>query len=174
MSCEEIIQKKPETEAYQKALLTNYAEKSSIYYYLKEHPGFFTALIPALVAVIAFVLNAAVYRRISTYLSFWGFNAENVQIELENQIYILALVFVFIIAMAGVSLFLNQTLNAFQKYENDLLILRITNKYVCREIQKLRVSTFGVQILIWSCEKRELTRKRLQNCSRIYVNSVLV
>ena len=153
-------EKVTETVENKQAPLVETAGESSIYRYMKEHPGFFTALISALVAATAFVLNAAEYRRISTYLEYWGFNAETVRIDTGNHIYILALVFVFIIALAGVALFLNQTLTVFQKQENVLFYLRIADKYLSYKISKIRLSNWHLRFLTWFYRKRSADKKR--------------
>ena len=175
MGCEEKVQENQDTEQNKEALLAEPTDRSSIYHYMKEHPGFFTALMSALVAVIAFVLNAAEYRRISSYLGYWGFNAENIQIDAGNHIYILALVFVFIIALSGVVLFLNQTFTVFQKQENVLLYLKISEKNLSYEILKVRFGNLCWRCLIWFYRKRgadvnqvaELDGQRLAQNARL-------
>ena len=161
MNGEENVQKKLDTEEIAQVSVTETIDGSSIYHYMKEHPGFFAALVSALVAIVAFVLNAAVYRRISAYLSYWGFNAESVQIKTENHIYILALSFVLIMALAGVTLFLNLTLNVFQKQENVLFYLKAANKYVRYEVLKLRFKSWGLRFLAWYCCKKDADGKRV-------------
>ena len=161
MDCEEKVQEIQDIEENKEALLGEATDGSSIYHYMKEHPGFFTALMSALVAVIAFVLNAAEYRRISSYLGYWGFNAENIQISTGSHIYILALVFVFIIALSGVALFLNQTFTVFQNQENVLFYLRIADKNLCREILKIRFDNLWLRFLIWFYSKKGVDVNRI-------------
>ena len=175
MGCEEKNQEIQDAEENKEALLAGQTDEPSIYHYMKEHPGFFAALVSALVAIIAFVLNAAEYRRISSYLRYWGFNAENIQIEVGNHIYILALVFVFIIALAGVALFLNQALTVFQNQENVLFYLRVADKNLSREIFKIRFGNLCLRFLIWFYNKKgadanrvaELNGQRLAQNARL-------
>lgn len=134
---------------------------SSIYHYLKAHPGSLTALISATIATISFVLNAALYRRTSAYLRFWGFNADNVNIENGSQIYVVALAFVFCLAMGGLTYFLCQTFHVFQKRANVLLYLRIDNRYTLREILKLRIGMVGISLGVWFYKKRGAPQKQI-------------
>lgn len=134
---------------------------SSIYHYMKSHPGSLAALISAIIATISFVLNAALYRKTSAYLKFWGFNAENITVDSGNQIYVVALSFVFLLAMGGLTYFLCQTFHVFQKRANVLLYLRMDSKYACREILKLRIGMVGVLLGAWLCKKRGATKKQI-------------
>lgn len=127
---------------------------SSVYHYMKDHPGSLAALISATIATISFVLNAALYRKTSVYLKFWGFNAENINIENGNQIYVVALAFVFLLSMGGLTYFLCQTFHVFQKRANVLLYLRMDYKFTRREILKLRIGMAGVLLGAWFCKKR--------------------
>ena len=126
---------------------------SSIYHYMKSHPGSLAALISAIIATISFVLNAALYRKTSAYLKFWGFNAENITVDSGNQIYVVALSFVFLLAMGGLTYFLCQTFYVFQKRANVLLYLRIDNRHMLREILKLRIGTMVVSVGTWFYKK---------------------
>lgn len=166
MDCEEKVQEIQDIEENMEALLGEATDGSSIYHYMKEHPGFFTALMSALVAVIAFVLNAAEYRRISGYLKCWGLNAGIMQIDAGNHIYILAFAFVFIIALAGVILFLNQTFNVFQKQENVLLYLRIADRYLRHKMLKIRLDNLRLQLSIWFYSKKDADVNRIAELKR--------
>ena len=53
MGCEENVQEIQNADENKGALLAEPTDGSSIYHYMKEHPGFFTALMSALVVVIA-------------------------------------------------------------------------------------------------------------------------
>lgn len=159
MSCEEKqlgSQENVQNPAEEKKKSTH---SSSIYHYLKAHPGSFAALISATIATISFVLNAALYRRTSAYLKYWGFNAENINIENGNQIYVVALAFVFFLAMGGLTYFLCQTFHVFQKRANVLLYLRIDNRYTLREILKLRIGMVIVSFGARFCKKRDTQRQ---------------
>lgn len=166
MDCVENVREIQNADENKGALLAEPTDGSSIYHYMKEHPGFFTALMSALVAVIAFVLNAAEYRRISGYLKYWGFNAEIMQIDAGNHIYILAFAFVFIIALAGVILFLNQTFNVFQKQENVLFYLRIADKYLRHKMLKIRLDNLRLQLSIWFYSKKDADVNRIAELKR--------
>lgn len=161
MEYEEKVREVQDTGEEQQASQVEVADDASIYHYMKEHPGFLAAVISAIIAVIAFVLNAAEYRRISSYLNYWGFNVENIQIETGSHIYVLVLTFVFIIALAGVALFLNQSLTVFQKQENVLFYLRMSDKYLRREIAKVRFDNYGIQFWISFCSKKGADRKKI-------------
>lgn len=134
---------------------------SSFYYYMKAHPGSLAALISAIIATISFVLNAALYRKTSGYLKFWGFNAENINIENGNQIYVVALAFVFLLSMGGLMYFLCQTFHVFQKRANVLLYLRMDYKFTRREILKLRIGMAGVLLGTWFYKIRGASNKQV-------------
>lgn len=160
MSCEEKQTENQET--IHNPIVEQIAVRgASIYHYMKNHPGSFAALISAIVAIISFVLHAALYRRTSAYLRFWGFNADNVNIENGNQIYVVALAFVFCLAMGGLTYFLCQTFHVFQKRANVLLYLRIDNKYTLREILKLRIGMVVVSVGAWFYKKRGASQKQI-------------
>ena len=153
MDCNEKPVEAQETEVNLKDNKCNAANSASIYHYMIAHPGSFAAGVSAIVAGIAFVLNAALYRRISAYLRFWGFNADNISIEIGNQIYVIALAFVFCFALAGITWFLCQTFHVFQKRSIALFSLSLDNKYMRREVVKLRIGALINSICVWFCER---------------------
>ena len=160
MSCED------KTTEYQEAMQNPKTEQiavhsASFYHYMKNHPGSFAALISAIVAVISFVLHAALYRRTSAYLRYWGFSADNINIENGSQIYVVALAFVFILAMSGLTYFLCQTFHVFQKRANVLLYLRIDYKFTHREILELRMRMAVVLLGTWFNKKRGASQKQI-------------
>jgi hypothetical protein len=152
----------------QETVLSSSVEKknvngSSIYRYLKAHPGSLAALISATIATISFVLNAALHRKISAYLSYWGFNSNNINIETGYQIYVIALAFVLCLAIGGLTWFLCQTFYVFQKRANVLLYLRIDNRYTFVEILKLRVDVLRLSVGVWFCAKRGIKGKAVDD-----------
>ena len=114
------------------------ATSNSILEYLKEHPGVAATIVSALVAIVAFVLNATMYYKTCRYLMYWGYSPSNVSIANANQIYVLVVTFVYFIANVGVQQFLTDTYNYHNQFSNEVHCLKQLHKDNVRRCRKCK------------------------------------
>lgn len=86
------------------------SEDSKVYDYLKEHPSVLIACVSAIVAAGTFIMNAVIYYIDSRYFQFWGYEINQCDYKNPNQIYIIAITFVFLVAI-----------NLFQRHSNNII-----------------------------------------------------
>ena len=120
--CEEIEEKE----------VSNEKDEHSLYNYLKEHPGVMVSIVSALMVVITFVINLAIYIRTSRYLEYWGVNTLNIDFNNTNLMYVFA--------GAGIYYMLNMFtqpffMNSYEKYIKDMQF-NYYEKYYCKFIRK--------------------------------------
>lgn len=114
------------------------ASGNSILEYTKEHPGVAATIASALVAIVAFVLNATMYYKTCRYLIYWGYSPSNVSIANANQIYVLVVTFVYFIANVGIQQFLTDTYNYHNQFTNSVHCLKQLHKDNVRRCRKCK------------------------------------
>ena len=132
----------------------------SIFDYLKERPGVLATGISALIAIVAFIFNAALYNVISKYLQYWGISPDNVSVANANLIYILVSAMIYFIAIMFMTIFLFDTYNVYQRYYNKIYCMKLILKDTRKRCKKAKRAIF---ILNLSSIHVKLFRKNADN-----------
>lgn len=138
----------------------NENEESSIYNYLKEHPGVLISGISALVVIFTFVINMTISFRTSKYLVYWGVDTLNLRIDNANQSYIFAVVCIYYMINMLIQPFF---MNSYEIYVQEMQI-NYYAKYICK-LSKKEVRHCKKNIDKIKREYRKLNKKEKDNTS---------
>ena len=135
---------------------------SQIFDYLEKHHGVFVSSISALVVVISFIFNAVIYAKTCGELQAWGIDARYVEVNVSNQIYILAGVCIYFFANIIFVRIMDAT---YEKYLLDMEIIIFTQcviKEVKRQLRGYKVSKLKNKEKLSLCEKNEITKLKAE------------
>lgn len=106
--------------------------EQDIYDYFKEHPSVLISCISGVVLIIGFIFNTLIYVNECKYLNYWHLDEGLVEIRNPNQIYEMAMVSIFYIAIMLIQCFCSLTLN---QYQNKIQI-SIYGKLLLKSMKK--------------------------------------
>ena len=109
-------------------------DEYAIYDYLKLHPGVLISCISAMVMILTFIINYAIYLRTSGFLAYWGVESLKINMNNANLIYTFAGVFIYYMMVTFIQPFIIDSCEKyFEEMKSDYYI-RYFRKHVKKEV----------------------------------------
>lgn len=112
----------------------NHKNEYAIYEYLKMHPGMLISCVSAMVMIITFIINYAIYLRTSRFLAYWGVESLKIDMNNTNLIYTFAGAFIYYMMIMYIQPFIIDSCEKyFEEMKSDYYI-HYFRKYVKKEV----------------------------------------
>ena len=141
--------------------LLNRKSHYSVFEYLKKQPALLTAVVSAVVIVVAFVMNLSVYSRTYRYLVYWGFSSDCISVSATNRVYVLVVMFIYALIQMGIQLFLDKTFTVYADYRSLTLCLGQMHKLRRKRMRRSRRRIWNIKIKLFLIKIINKTNKNI-------------
>ncbi len=113
-------------------------DEYAIYEYLKFHPGVLISGISAIVMIITFVINYAIYLRTSIFLAYWGTDLLNVNMNNVNFVYMFVGAFIYYMMIMFIQPFIINSCEKFVEEMKSDYYISCFRKHIKKEVAQYK------------------------------------
>ena len=113
-------------------------DEYAIYEYLKLHPGVLISGISAIVMIITFVINYAIYLRTSIFLAYWGTDSLNVNMNNVNFVYMFVGAFIYYMMIMFIQPFIINSCEKFVEEMKSDCYISCFRKHIKKEVAQYK------------------------------------